>query len=158
MARLRSQGAYRSNSAATAKELPRRTRFRRRCSEPGSVGSDRPVSFDDGDMPLLTRSPGNDALSVRWLLSLCSARAVLLVERVAFFHRVPATAVAGLSRLSGQPRSWRALHDGAGSLECAARSRVRLAHPPCATSLPRWVAPSTIRRISARSSCPTASL
>ena len=66
-ARFSSQGAYRSNSAAAAEALPRRTRCRRRCSEPGSEGFARPGSFDDGDLPLLTRPSDNDVLSVRWL-------------------------------------------------------------------------------------------
>ena len=56
-------------------------------------------------MPLLTRSPGNNVLSVRWLPSLGSTGAGLLVDRVALFHRALATAVAGLSRLVYQPRS-----------------------------------------------------
>ena len=47
----------RANSAATAEALPRRTRVRRRCSESGSA---RPVLFNDGDMPPLTRFKGRE--------------------------------------------------------------------------------------------------
>ena len=77
----------RSNSAAAAEALPRRTRCRRRCSEPGSVGFARPGSFDDGDMPLLTRPSDNDVLSVLWLPLLWSTGAGPLLDRVKLFHR-----------------------------------------------------------------------
>ena len=90
LVRLRNQGAYRSNSVPTAEALPRRTRSRRNCSEPGLVESIRPVSFDDGEMPVRAAGPGIGVPSTR--MSLSSTGAVLLSDPFTLFHRPAAKA------------------------------------------------------------------
>ena len=56
------------------------------------MGSARPGSFDDEDMPLLTRSPSRDVLAARWPTERCSTGAGRVGDCFTLFQRARATA------------------------------------------------------------------